>query len=264
MEEKLLNFFKSAAIATKNEAGQYIGTFYLGDKVNYRVDVTSFNVVCSHTFIIAETYDAQDRFKGASSKWIGVLGGGNNYFIADIPYTISSSEQSIGTWNAAGYLWCDDSTGENAQKLISRSYTTSFNVAQKSQTCLAGYTGSFTCRSGLSTNSGNGEDVFKLYINNDCTSEYKRTDECTSGEMCSAGSCIVVADAGTSVEAGGTCGDGLCTGEDDSLNCPADCTTNSPNTNPSQAASTFPITTILIVIGAIIAIFALKKYVFKF
>ena len=220
--ERLTNFLPFA-IATQNQQGAYVGTFYPGESVNFRVDVTSYNVICRNSYVVAEVYNAQGKFVKSSSKWIGSISGGNNYFIADIPYSISSTETSFGTWNGAGYLWCDDTYGENIQKLISKSYSTSFNVAQKGTACMEGYKGSNTCRSSLATSSGNNEDAYRLYVKADCNTEYRRVDQCSSTEICSAGSCV-----GNIVTPEEGCGNGICVGDETELNCSADCKGSTP------------------------------------
>ena len=244
------------AIATRDAGGSYVGPFKPGNTVNFRVDVTSYNLACSNVYIVAEVYNAEDVFKGARSKFIGSISGGNNYFIADIPYTISSSETSFGTWGASGYLWCD-----NTKQVISKAYSTSFNVNKG--VCSEGYTGSSTGRSGLTTSSGNGEDSYRLYIKTDCTSEYRRIDQCTSGEICSGGTC-------NGVQPPSACGDGQCLGEEDKLNCPSDCTGTitppivtppivTPPTGGFLGLTTLQIVIIAILLFAIIVIAFMRR-----
>jgi len=190
---------KPFSIATQDVTGKYQGDFYPGETVNFHIDTTSWNVVCNKMFIVAEVYvGSPGTFVTAQSKSMGGQSGGNNYYVADIPWSIPSSETRYGVWSAAGYLWCSDTTlpdvdgnGKTGQgEKISNGYTTTFNIRQKDVTCTPGFIGETTCRSDLSTNSGNGEDVYRLYRNSDCSSQYKRTQQCNSNQVCSVGACI--------------------------------------------------------------------------
>ncbi len=183
--DSINSFFDTLAIATQNSEGSYVGSFQPGNLVNFHVDVTSFNTVCKSTAVVAEIYDTGGIFKKASSFSIGQINGGNNYFIADIPYQISTTETSFGTWTGVGYLWCTDNN-----QIISSIYKTSFSINKAGTTCPTSYSGGLTCRSDLSTTSANGQDAYRLYTNADCSTTYNRTYQCTATQNCQAGACV--------------------------------------------------------------------------
>lgn len=61
------------------------------------------------------------------------------------------------------------------------------------QTCAEGYVGDATCRSDISpTTSENGEDIYKLYRYSNCSSTYRRIQQCSSSQICSGGACTAI------------------------------------------------------------------------
>lgn len=222
IESILSGGFQFQAIATTDVSGRYVGNFERGETVNFRIDVTSFNTPCERTFVVVEVYNPSNIFVKSSSKFIGTLIGGNNYFVADIPYSISSNAP-IGTWNAAGYLWCD-----STNTVISQAYHTSFLIQDTApgEICDTGFVGDNTCRSDFSTSSGNGQDVYQLFRNSDCSTQYQRKIICSSTQICNVDRCEGIPDPAR-------CGDGKCEtlkGET-AQSCPSDCEVDDGNGN---------------------------------
>lgn len=229
------------SLATMNIQGQYVGSFKAGETLKFVADMTTFNVACkphvdlklgfipANPSIIVEVYDASGKFRSAlkyssfsSAEKDALNKGGNNYFAVQIPYTISSSESSLGNWQASTYFFCSDKTltdidgnGKVGQgERISKFYDKGFSViSAAANTCTPGNIGGLICLSSLPSKSASGEDVYQVYQNADCSSTDKRVTECTSTQVCQAGKCV-----GADV-----CGDNVCSGDEKSETCLKDC-----------------------------------------
>lgn len=177
------------SLATLTGSNTYEFDFYPGQTIKFRADPTAWNVNCANAQVVVEVYTPmpEDQFYKAFHSGTFVVQSGSTdaqrYKHYDFTWTAPSGK--YGTWNAVGYIICNDPNSDFYNEIISRTDTekTSFRIteANNPDTCVTHETDPYC--------SGSGDLVKIAYTCNPPDSEVIVIDDCGTGEYCNGNAC---------------------------------------------------------------------------